>query len=100
MSLVLECLPPTLGSIQDSQRFQQSELLDCRVERTMSCVDSVGFMWMCQLQRDSRQSCPSAGAESSSSVHLVLELMHRWSSLGMGEMLFPFVNVAVCLVGL
>lgn len=70
MSLVLECLPLTLGSIQDSQGFQQSDLLDCRVERTMSCVGFAGFMWMCQLQRDYRQSCPSAGAQSSSSVHL------------------------------
>lgn len=58
------------GQHSELQGFQQSDLLDCRVGRTMSCVGSAGFMWMCQLQRDSRQSCPPAGAQNSSSVHL------------------------------
>lgn len=58
------------GQHSGLQGFRQSDLLDCRVERTMSCVGSAGFMWVCQLQRDSRQSCPSAGAQNSSSVHL------------------------------
>lgn len=66
------------GQHSELQGLQQSDLPNCRVEPPVSCVGSAGFMWLCQLQegklqRESRQSCPSAGAKggtSSSSVHL------------------------------
>lgn len=76
MSLVSECLPLNLGNIR-TQGLQQSDLLDCRVEPTMSHVGSGAFVWLCQfqerkLQRDSPLPYPSRDRRGTinSSVHL------------------------------